>query len=288
MKFPKGLYGEALDLDVVRPFVFLPLGLYNPVLRDFSASFDGAMAYGALDLGRFGALDYKAFGGDIPMDPEQGVADFFNTTGLFAAPGVTRMGMDYVTGVQLMWSTPVSGLRLGASYSFFRHVQGVGRFAYAPSFIPEAPVTVTGDRYAYTMLSAEYLVSNWTFAAEWQRTEDTFLVENTLAPASTSRNGSDAWYVSAARRLPGGFEVGAYYSHQRNLHAAPSTPRERRQIGDWALSVRFDLNDHVLFKLEGHHVDGTMGLFNTPRVPNPPAGRESRFAYFAAKTTLSF
>ena len=37
VKYPKGLYGEALDLDVIRPFVFLPMSVYNPVLRDFSA-----------------------------------------------------------------------------------------------------------------------------------------------------------------------------------------------------------------------------------------------------------
>src|SRR5580698_11325609 len=40
VKYPRGLYGEALDLDSVRPFVFLPMAVYNPILRDFSASFD--------------------------------------------------------------------------------------------------------------------------------------------------------------------------------------------------------------------------------------------------------
>lgn len=288
VKFPKGLYGEALDLDVVRPFVFLPLGLYNPVLRDFSASFDGGMVYGSLNLGRGGSVDYKAYYGDIPMDPQQGVADFFNTTGLFAKPGVTKMDMDYVTGGQLIWNTPVSGLRLGASYSFFRHVSGSGRFAYAPAFIPVAPVDVVGNRYAYTTLSAEYITGNWTLATEWQRTDDTFRVVSTLAPVDVARNGSDAWYVSAARRLNNRWEVGGYYSFMENRFADPGTPRARRINADGALSVRFDLNENVLIKVEGHLVEGNMGIFNTPRVPNPSATRKENYSYFAAKTTFSF
>src|SRR5688572_19490856 len=38
VKYPKGLYGEALDVDVIRPFIFLPMSVYNPVMRDFSSS----------------------------------------------------------------------------------------------------------------------------------------------------------------------------------------------------------------------------------------------------------
>jgi hypothetical protein len=288
VKFPKGLYGEALDLDIVRPFIFLPLGLYNPALRDFSASFDGGMLYGTLELGRGGSLDYKVFYGDIPMKPEQGVAEFFNTTGLFAAPGVTAMGMEYTTGLQLVWSPPVPGLRLAASWSYFSAVEGSGRFAYAPAFIPVAPVRVVGDRYTYLTFSAEYSRADWIFAAEWQRTEDTFRVYSTLAPTDVADNGSDAWYISATRRLGSRFEAGAYWSFMKNLHPAAGTPRERRENNDWALSLRFDLNEHVLFKLEGHYVDGSMGLFNTIRVPNPAATRKDTFTYWAAKTTFSF
>jgi hypothetical protein len=80
IKYPKGLYGEALDLDVVRPFVFLPMSVYNPIMRDYNSSFDGAMIYGTVALGRAGSLDYKAFYGDIPMGVDQGVADYSNST----------------------------------------------------------------------------------------------------------------------------------------------------------------------------------------------------------------
>lgn len=288
VKLPKSLYSEALDLDVVRPFVLLPSALYSPILRDFSASFDGAMLYGAIEAGR-SSFDYKVYYGDIPMKPEQGVSDFFNNTGLFAFPaGVTSMNMDHVAGASLFWNTPVAGLKVGAVYTYFRHVRGSGRLAFAPAFIPVAPVDVGGQRYAYKTVSAEYITGAWTLAAEFQRTTDFFTVLSPLLPPDYAHNGSDAWYVSAARRLNRRCEIGGSFSAQKNLYPAPGTPRPRRLMHDSALCVRFDVNDHVLVKLEGHYVDGTMGLINTPRLPNPPALRKDTTVFWAAKTTLSF
>ncbi len=112
IKYPKGLYGEALDLDVIRPFIFLPMSVYNPILRDFSASFDGGMFYGTLGLGaKGGSLDYKVFYGDIQMNNEQGVADFFNNANLYSPAGVQKLGLNHVSGIAFDWSTPVSGLK---------------------------------------------------------------------------------------------------------------------------------------------------------------------------------
>lgn len=282
VKYPRGLYGEALDLDVVRPFVFLPLAVYNPVLRDFSASFDGAMLYGTIDARRAGSFDYKAFYGDIPVNPRQGVSDFFNTTGLYAAPGVTEMDVKDVGGAQVLWSTPLAGLRLGASYSYLKEISGAGAFAYGPGL-----VRVTGNRYTYTTFSAEYISGAWTLAAEWQRTDDTFTTTTTTT-GRPSRNGGDAWYASAARRLNRWLEVGGYFSRSENRFPSVTARRAQRVLDDSALSVRFDINEHVVCKVEVHYIDGFMGMFNTVRVPNPPAQRTDRTVLFAAKTTFSF
>lgn len=281
VKFPKGLYGEALDLDMIRPFVFLPQSLYSPVTRDFNAAFNGAMAYGTLNAGRAGSVDYKVFYGDIPMNPEQGVADFFNTTGVYAAPGTKALGMDYTTGAQLLWSTPVSGLRLGSSYSYLSGVFGNGKFA----FYPVADVRVVGDRYSYTTFSAEYVRNNWTFAAEWERAGGAFNVI-TLGPPEKVYSGTNSWYLSAAWRLNRSVEFGTYYSRMDNRFPDAANTSAQRHLGDTALSVRFDLNDHVLFKVEAHDVKGRMGVFNTVRTPNPT--KRDNSSYFAAKTTLSF
>ncbi|MDQ5979670.1 MAG: hypothetical protein QG602_2645 [Verrucomicrobiota bacterium] len=281
VKFPKGLYGEALDLDMVRPFVFLPMGIYNPVTRDFNASFNGAMVYGSIGAGRAGTFDYKVFFGDIPMNSDQGVADFFTTTGIYAAPGVQELGMDYTTGAQVFWNTPLSGLRIGVSYSYLSKVFGNGKFAYFPA----ADIKVVGDKYSYKTVSVEYIRNNWTFAAEWESVGDTFNVTS-LGPVQKEVSGSEVWYVSAAYRLNSRFELGTYFSRIENANAAANTPSAQRKLDDIAISARFDLNENVLFKVEYHEIDGRMGLFNTPRTPNPIKKDSSSF--FAAKTTFSF
>jgi hypothetical protein len=284
VKYPKGLYGEALDLDVVRPFVFLPTALYSPVLRDFAASFDGAMVYGTINAGR-SSFDYKAFYGDIPMSPEKGVAEFYNSAGLYSSVGATTLGMDHVAGGQLNWNTPISGLKFGTSYSFYKNLVTDGPFGAAPALNLHSNI----GTFYWSTLSTEYTVRNWTFASEWQRTGGTLVISaKPVLPASPSLVGWDAWYVSAARRLGQKFELGAYYSALRNRYpgSAGSLPANRRT--DKVVSLRYDQNEHLLFKFEVQFVDGLVQVFNTARIPNPAATRKDTTTVFAAKTTLSF
>jgi hypothetical protein len=280
VKFPKGLYGEALDLDVVRPYVFLPNALYSPVLRDFSASFDGAMFYGTFNAGK-NSFDYKVFHGNIPITPEKGVAEFFNDGGgLYAAPGVTQLGMSSVSGGQLVWNTPVSGLRFVYSYSFFSKLASDGPFAA----YPPVNLHLQFDRLNYNTASAEYVWNNWVFAAEWQRTGGDYTINAApILPTTPGQYGTDSWYAAASRRLNEKFEVGAYYG---DLKARYSSGGSKNYQHDLAVSLRYDLNEHVLFKLEIHDISGTYQTFNTVRTPNPIL--KDRTTLFAAKTTLSF
>lgn len=285
VKYPKGLYGEALDLDSVRPFVLLPTAVYNPVLRDFAASFDGAMAYGTIDAGA-SAFDYKLFYGDIPMSPEQGVAEYYNNSGLYAPSGVTAMAMRYVAGSQLVWNTPIPGLRFAHSYSFYHDLSSDGPFAEAPVLNLHTNI----GRFYWSTLSAEYLVGPWTFASEWQRAGGNGAVAS-AAPAVPYLGlnvGWDAWYVSAARRFLKKFEAGAYVSsiHDRFPSGAGSLPANYRH--DAVASLRYDFSDHLLFKVEVQSVQGLYQTFDTERIPNPPAATPDHTTVLAAKTTLSF
>ena len=63
LKYPRSLQSDVLDVDVVRPFILLPQSMYDVRLRDFQASFDGAMAYGSVSVGN-NSFDYKVFYGD--------------------------------------------------------------------------------------------------------------------------------------------------------------------------------------------------------------------------------
>ena len=283
LKYPKGLYGEALDLDVVRPFVFLPNIVYNPALRDFDASFDGGMVYGSLDAGK-GSFDYKVFYGHIPMNPRQGVADFYNNSGLYSfdAGGVGAMRVDYATGAQLVWNTPVSGLKFMWSYSYLAGLESDGPFVAYP------PVNLHSrfERYRFNVLSTEYTTGNWVFAAEWQETggDIAYGAPPILPMGPQGGSGWKGWYVSAARRLNDHFQIGAYYSHIEDRFTSSSGPSTYQH--DPAICLRYDYNEQLLFKVEVHQVHGTYQTFNTPRLPNVTA--KDSTTVLAVKTTLSF
>lgn len=282
VKYPKGLYGEALDLDVVRPYIFLPVSLYNPVVRDFNSAFNGGMIYGTINAGKTGSFDYKLFYGDIPMSPEQGVADYFNTTTIFAPnPGVTDLGMDATGGGQVFWNTPVTGLKVGYSYSYLDGLYAKGKLRAAPIY----NASLSTDRYSYHTISAEYVRNQWTFAAEYQRVGGDF-VATTPFGATVSKSEVTNWYVAAARRFHEKFEVGAYFAQQRNSRPAAASPSSANHNNDWTLSLRYDVNEHITVKAEGHYIDGTYNVFNTPRTPNATIDNTSTL--FALKTTLSF
>src|SRR5262249_55149535 len=156
-------------------------------------------------------IDYKVFYGDIPMSPSMGVADFFNTTGLYSQAGVRDLGMKYTAGAQVFWNTPITGLKFGYSYSYFKDLQAAGPFAY----VPTADVVLNLPKYEYHTLSAEYIRGQWTFATEWSRVGGDTKIANPLS-TSYGNTESDNWYVAAARRINDKFEIGAYFSQQLN------------------------------------------------------------------------
>jgi hypothetical protein len=284
VKYPKGLYGEALDLDAVRPFIFLPGSVYNPILRDFSASFDGAMAYGSVNAGK-SSFDYKVFFGDIPMNPQMGVAEFYDNSGFYSSAGVQKMAISSVTGGQLTWNTPVNGLKFMYSYSFFTDLSSDGPFAGYPVI----DLHSNFDRFSYSTISGEYVVGDWTFASEWQRSGGLITYSAPpFVPEVAGSTGWDGWYVSVARRLNDKFEVGAYYGCLKDRFTSiPGSDPASHQY-DSAVSFRYDVNDHVIFKIEAHYIDGTYQTFNTPRIPNPAGSLKPDTTVLAVKTTISF
>jgi len=244
------------------------------------------MVYGSVSAGQ-NSFDYKVFYGDIPMKTDSGAADYFNNAAIFAnPPGATSLGMDSVRGTALNWNTPVAGLRFGLTYSAMSRVTAVGPFVAAPAFNS----SVTLNKLEYQGVSAEYTRGPWTFASEYLLNKSTTLysLPSFIAPPSHGNYGSRNYYVSAARRLGSQFEVGAYYTEARNSYPSAGSAPAANHRRDWALALRYDVNDHLLFKVEVHSIDGTLDLFNVPGISNPPASRKDSMALFAAKTTLSF
>lgn len=284
LKYPRSLHSDVLDLDVARPFIFLPQSIYDSRLRDFQASFDGAMGYGSVSLGK-NTFDYKFYYGDIPIKTDSGVADFFNTSSLYAnPPGLKQINMDSVRGAALGWNTPVSGLRFGATYSELANLLVSGPFRQVPTLTSSINLT----KVEYYGASAEYTTGPWTLTSEYfiNKVFSTLTLPAFIAPPSKSVGGYKSWYVSAARRLGSKFEAGAYYTETWNSYPSATNPPSSNQRRDWTLALRYDYNDHLLFKIEGHAISGTRDMFNVPGVVNN--NLKDSMSLFAAKTTLSF
>ena len=286
VKMPRGLYNEALDVDSVRPFVLLPQSVYDARLRDFNSAFNGGMVFGNVSLKSAGSLDYRAFYGDIPMSTPSGASDYFNNDAPFPN---TSMGMDAVYGGTLFWNTPKDGLRVGYSYSAFKNFS-VDRIAAVGGMV--FPLLKLSDVHHRHLLSAEYTRGDWVFAAEAGREEAQSGVFTAIAPSVVVKFESDYFYASVARRLNARVELGAYVSHSRDLTvlvpAVASAQLPELSQTDYAVSARFDITDHVLFKVEGHYIDGAGKIFDTPARPQPFASRDTSWLMFAAKVTFSF
>lgn len=283
VKLPRGLYNEALDLDAVRPFVLLPQSVYDNRLRDFTAAFNGVMIYGNVSLKQAGSLDYRLFYGKMPLDTNSGASDYFNIDAPF--PNI-EIGIKSAQGGSLFWNTPVAGLRVGYSYNRFNDFNTV-------RFVPFRNANTYKDTSAYDrhLLSVEYIKGDWVLAAEAGQEEPTYNVHFLGQPPYAYLYAeSKYYYFSASRRINSRLELGAYYSYSDFQQVGVGTPVQMplTKQGDYALSVRFDVNEHLLFKLEGHYMDGSGKIFDLPSKPQPPASRDDSWFMLAAKATLLF
>lgn len=287
VKMPRGLYNEALDVDSVRPFVLLPQSVYDARLRDFNSAFNGGMIYGNIGLQQLGSVDYRMFYGDIPMSTASGASDYFTNDMPF--PNVS-IGMDAVYGGTWFWNAPLAGLRLGYSYSAFENFD-IARIGYYQGLAFE--IVKASPTHHRHLLSAEYTSGDWVFAAEAGRENAHSDLFNAGVHSGTTANfDTEYYYISVARRVNARVELGAYVSHSKDLlvvsPAVPGIELPELKQTDFAMSVRFDVNDHLLFKLEGHYIDGAGKLFDTPAHPQPFARRDTSWFLLAAKATLSF
>jgi hypothetical protein len=178
-----------------------------------------------------------------------------------------------VAGGQIFWRPPVDNLRLGGSLLY---TQIDFTLAVDPAVAAQlvaagmAPAGFNGTYKASLapvylwVASGEYAIRDWQLSAEysrWRQTTSSSLPA--LTPTSTSE--SERYYAMASLRLDDQLEAGIYYSVQYNdVDDRKGTRRtsypERAWQRDLAGSVRYDVNDSWLVKLESHFMDGAAYL----------------------------
>ena len=320
VKLPYGLYNEGRDVDMLRTSIFLPQSIYNEKHRDFILAYEGAGVYGNFDLKGGGDLEYHIYAGTLNVtDVNTGfwgdlftgagqkleslaglMADqnFDNTDGTaearFRTMDDTQVTFPWIYGGSVVWSTPLSGLRLGSTAMESRyHIQSVLRYDV---YIPDDPgnndpgyhpveididQTIPIDHIA--TFSAEYIRDDLTLVSEYHHDK---------IDDHTSRG----WYVLAGYRFSRLLSLACYYSDAEHIGGDD----EIRQIEldglpdyygwqrDLTISSRFDLTDFWLFKLEYHFIDGVALTQPRSLEDNLADPMKRHWGMFAAKTTFHF
>jgi hypothetical protein len=280
IKLPFGLYNEVNDVDSARVPILLPQSLYDVSRREYLLALTGAELYGELDLGGAGSLAYHLYGGTIYLDP--------------ADVGVEVRGSDvpYVVGGRLMWSPPIEGLSIGGSLQALRidlfdavlSPEAIARYEQLMLLPPDFDGTISARApILLGVASVQYELGDALLAAEYTRQSARVESDLLTPPTLTVSHG---FYVLGAYRLTPWLTPGAYYSYWRPDPLNLSGPAKYQH--DVALTLRFDINAHWLFKLEGHYMNGTQALSpdlngGTPQSDLPPS-----WGVFLLKTTAYF
>ncbi len=286
VKLPFGLYNESSDVDSARVPILLPQGVYPIQNRDYLLAQTGAELYGFVPIGPVGALSYRLYGGTILFD------DLFNRPN----PGplqLRKLETPYLFGGQLIWETPLSGLRLGGSVQDLKLQLDADVDASlsdplkASGQLPEDFAgSVTASIPALLWIaSAEYVGEDILLAAEYSRWNlDVESSQPVLIPESHTLR--EQFYVMVSYQVTDWLHPGAYYSVFFPDVKKRSFPEGSQQ--DVAVTLRFDVNSYWLIKLEGHYLHGTAALTSSENDNRPLDALTPNWGLFLVKTTLQF
>ena len=268
VKIPFGLYNEVNDIDSARVPILLPQSVYPEQNRNFLLAQTGAEIYGYVHMRPAGALEYRLYGGTIFIDPSA------------ATPGplqISSLAVPYLAGGRVMWEPPIEGLRLGGSVQMLR--LDVNLVAAMMPVTVRAPVVLAVG-------SVEYAAGDLLLAAEYSRWDNHTDSSNPAIIPSSPDTASERGYAMASYRAAPWFQPGVYYS-VLFPNTALRDGRENVQH-DVATTLRFDLNDHWLFKVEGHYMVGTAALTSSQNGNVPLSELTPGWGVLLLKTTGYF
>ncbi len=294
IKVSYGFYNYTRDADMVRTNIFLPQSVYNESTRDSANALRGIGVYGHLFPFIPGNVNYEIQYGEMYIDGDGALARFMENmlSQSLQVPelDITKFDIGNTYTGNLVWKTPLDGLRLGGSI-----IKLDGKVDFkTPEGIP-LPYDIESSEIS--TLSIEYTYENLVLAAEYLKAEtDTIIGVQTgqmpimiKKPVATSSKG---YYFSAVYRFTDWFELGAYYSvyypdkndKQGKIFKAQGQPGYKAWQKDIVFSTRFDINDYWIFKIEGQFINGAATML--PQ--HNPEGMDEDSFLLAVKATYNF
>ena len=289
IKFAHGIYGNIRDIDGIRGNILLPQSVYRDRNRDINTHVVGGGLYGNISLASAGSLNYLFAYGSIDIPDDSGLNGLFESYGLY-----TIDSWDFYNKVliyDLKWETPLEGFSLKISIGDGSDVDSQGKTTslLRSRGVPAGyPLEVHYTDYD-TIYSMEYKFNNWSFVAEYQRTE--VEVEIPLIRYTSNLN-PEGWYFMASYGFLEKFQVGAGYMeyyYNKDDHSGKNLVRQGQpDFRAWQKEIilfqRYDITSNLIFKLEEHFING-VGVMLTQENPE---GWEEDSVLYATKLSYTF
>ena len=228
VKAPFMLATEVYDVGTIRPFFFLPQGVY----QEFAAeAYKGVGITGAFIFNKGWELMYDLYGGKLDLQP----STLMNLqTGRLETLQIILTDM---LGGRILVRTPLDGLAIGLSpYS------GAGKFKIDDQYVPDSPFE---DRYTLLGTSAEYLSDRWWLRGEY------------LTEQSSSKIDMRIGYAEAAYALTEHWQIAARYEKvDLNIADTQNSPNTLFEHEETALGLNYWATPNLVFKLSYHSVKG--------------------------------
>lgn len=310
VKHASGLHGESQDLDMIRPFAYLPFDFYNKKLRPYLASIDGAVVYGNVRAGK-SSFDYQLFGGWLPkIDVDSPFISTTSDSAVFSPKSISEVKL---YGANLIWNTPAPGLRFGltgavvpkvtfsgptkSSLALSRAINDIRTIPYLfppgtwDFFAAGQPSSLSADLeliYAF----ADYTHGDWQFSVEGNSSRVKYTSTAPLFGTTTATTRSDSYYGMITWQASPKLQFGTYYGlayadvHDRRGRNHVTVPDHLGWLKDFCFATSYNLTPAWIVKGEAHLLNGTKGLGAEGN--GDAATWKSNWTYFALKTTFSF
>ncbi len=293
IKVPHGLYNELGRVDSALVPILMPQTIYSANFFGlpadwFLTSLNGASVYGNFSIGALGSLEYQAYVGAL------------NSFTLIAFQDEAEAISKRIEGGELIWVTPLPGLRVGGSIFHcsltvsasldVEQTEQMESLGILPDNHSSQLRFDTNNLIAWVAF-VEYNDYGLLFAAEYSRWSGSFTSPWSEFLTLTGLN-DERFYVQVAYRLTEWLQLGTYYAvfFPYSEDRKGKTDRFAEESDAWwkdlSLTLRFDINEYWLIKLEGHYMDGTAVIFSDL---NPDRDKvENKWGLFMVKTTVAF
>lgn len=286
IKIPFGLYNEGVDIDAARVSALLPGSVYPDDLRTLLLSLNGGEVGTITKLDRFGELEVRLYAGTFSLP----------NTIPNARPTMVTIGnakADYVVGGRLLWKTPIDGLTLAGSLQRVRYEI---RYDLKPDFLVGVRQLGLVDDTFNGQVNVDFPINRWVVSADYQIGNLNLVGEygrwhvdlGSSTPTLLPRGGptNERFYLMGNYRLSEWFTTGAYYS----VYYVDVSNRSGRaqQQHDIAGTLRFDITQNLLLKMEGHLMQGTAGLDATLNNNQDLNSLNQTWGLFVVKATAYF